>query len=153
MPDATPKPIRFERALTLDADVRAFACDETTDVDPAGTQRAVSVTSLAVGDGTNVAGSVVFAPEPIALAPGTTRDVAGNALGYYDPLTHDLALIAWRTGTIERAQILEKNFSIVARLTLVPGKTAHSLYAYESAETPEGARARLQQLAARANAP
>jgi len=135
-PDVLPAGARFTRQVTLAAGARAFALDEDVDFTPAGAnadveQRAVSVTSLAVGVTTNMTTQAVLAPEPVAFAAGTTIHVTGgHALGYYDAAGHDCATVAWRAGDVADATVEEQRFSIVVRLTLVPGRRTHLLFSY-----------------------
>jgi len=99
-PDVVPRGARFTREVTLAAGARAFALDEDFDPSAGGgagdsTQRAVSVTSLAVGATANMTTQTVLTPDATAFAAGSTLTVAhGNALGYYDAAGHDLASIA-----------------------------------------------------------
>ncbi len=148
-PDVVPRGARFTRELTLAAGDRAFALDEDfdlvdADADSSANQRAVSVTSLAVGATANMTTQAVLAPDPAAFTADSTRAVArGNALGYYDAADHDLATIAWRAGDVEVATIEEKRFSIVARLTLAPGRRAHLRFGYTREADAQAARSAL----------
>src|ERR1700680_4684091 len=149
-PDVVPAGARFERTITLAPDVRSFTVDERVtfkgDVIGFG-QRAVSVTSLAVGDSRKMTTQIVLAPDPSAFAADKTMTVGGNVLGFYDSKTHELATIAWRSGDVEDAKILERRYSIVTRLTLAPGLVARTAYGYYYADTLEAARAQLAKAA------
>jgi len=144
-PDVLPQGAVFERKVTLEAGARSFSVDER--FTPAGSvsssdvQRAVSVTSLSVGSGTNMATRHLFAPDDTVFAPLTMRAVtSGGALGYYDDTTHELATIAWRQGDVERAAVSERTYSVVARLGLAPGRVAHLRFGYEAAASLDAAR-------------
>jgi hypothetical protein len=78
--------------------------------------------------------------------------VSGNALGYYDRGTRELATIAWCPTDVENAAMLERQFSIIARLTLAPGRVARSRYGYENATSIEAARRALEAAGAAAAA-
>ncbi len=150
-PDVVPQGATFTRTLTLEPDARSFAMDETVVFggSPLQTevQRAVSVTSLAVGDTRQ---TVVLTPNVVVFAPLKTLAVTGDALGYYDPKTGDLATIAWRAGDIESAMVLTRQYSVVTRLTLAPAVTAHVVYGYASVLSLATAQARLAAAAAAA---
>ena len=145
-PDVVPAGARFERTVTLEADSRSFKMDERVtfkgDAARIG-QRAVSVTSLAVGDSRKMTTQIVLAPTPSPFAADKTLAVAGNVLGFYDTTTHELATIAWRPGDVEDAKILERHYSIVARLTLASGRVTRTAYGYYFVETLEAARVQL----------
>jgi len=149
-PDVVPAGARFERTVTLEPDARSFTMDERVafngDAARIG-QRAVSVTSLAIGDSRKMTTQVVLAAEPSPFAADKKLTVAGNALGFYDTKTHELATIAWRPGDVEEAKILERHYSIVTRLTLAPGRVARTAYGYYLADTLEAARAQLAKAA------
>jgi amino acid transporter len=144
-PDVVPSGARFSRTLTLLPQERAFTVDESVDFHGPGdtsAQRAVSVTSLSVGESRRPTMETqrVLIPNALPFAAMTTLHVSsGDALGYYDTETHEVATIAWRAGDVEDASILERRFSIVVRLTLARGHTAHTRYGYESATTLEEA--------------
>jgi hypothetical protein len=158
-PDVVPQGATFTRTLTLDRESRSFAMDESvafggSPIETEG-QRAVSVTSLAVGKtpapangATPALQTVVLTPEPVAFAPLQTLPVTGNALGYYDRATGDLATIAWRPADIESATVLTRQYSLVTRLTLAPAVTAHIVYGYTNAPSLAAARAKLATAAA-----
>ena len=149
-PDVVPAGAHFERTVTLEPDARTFRMDErvTFKGDAAGIgQRAVSVTSLAVGDSSKMDTQVVLTPSPSSFIADRALSVTGNALGFYDTKTHELATISWRPGDVEDAKILERHYSIVARLTLATGRTARIAYGYYFADSLERAGARLQEAA------
>jgi hypothetical protein len=86
----------------------------------------------------------VFSPESSAFAQeSNVRVTTGNALGYYDTATHELATVAWRPGDVESATIEERRLSIVVRLTLPLGRTAHVRYGSLLAADADAARATL----------
>jgi len=139
-PDVLPSGARFERTLTLAPFARAFDVDERVTFAPAAVplvaQRAVSVTSLAVGRPA-MTSQLVLAPAASAFKAGTTIAVHGvHALGYYDTQSHELATIAWRGDDVEAAAILERDYSIVVRLTLARDRTVHMRYGNEIAASP-----------------
>jgi len=146
-PDIVPNGARFERRVSLAANARAFDVTETADFHGPGdtaAQRAVSVTSLSVGSATTMQTEMLLVPDVQPFAPMTTVNVtSGNALGYYDTQTHELATIAWRAGDVEDATILGRRYSIVVRLTAARGHTTHTRYAYEFADSVEAARSSL----------
>ena len=150
-PDVVPAGAHFERTVTLEPDSHSFTMHErvtfTGDAVRIG-QRAVSVTSLAVGDTRKMTTQIVLAPTPSSFIADKTLAVAGNVLGFYDTTTHELAIIAWRPGDVEDAKILERHYSIITRLTLVPGRVARTAYGYYFAETLEAARAQLAETGA-----
>jgi amino acid transporter len=157
-PDVVPLGATFDRTVSLDPDVREFGVDESvafSSLDMLAGQRAVTVSSLAVGDTTKMTTQMVLrdgmAPAPFAA--DTTVAVPGNALGFYDSATKQLAVIAWRRGDIESATLLERKASIVARLTLSSVGTAHTLYACATASTIEAAQADLMEVEAHAQGP
>ncbi len=157
-PDVVPQGATFTRTLTLEPDARSFTMDESavfggSPLETAG-QRAVSVTSLAVGKTPAPANgaapalqTVMLTPDPVAFAPLQTLAVTGNALGYYDRTTGDLATIAWRSADIEYAKVLTRQYSLVARLTLAPSVTAHIVYGYANAPTLAAARTKVASAA------
>lgn len=143
-PDVLPNGARFERRLSLAPNARAFTVDERVQF-VAGpkalpAQRAVSVTSLAVGDG-DVSTQHVLAPDDRPFEANATLAVdSGRVLGYYDTATHRLATIAWRAGDVESAKILERDVSIVVRLTLARDRATHLRYGYAVVPTLAAAR-------------
>jgi amino acid transporter len=146
-PDVLPAGATFVRTIRLAAGSRAFDVDENVDFtslaagDP---QRAVSLTSLSVGDTSSVtAAQLVLAPEVSTFAAqSTVRVGAGHALGYYDPGSGDLATLAWHAGDVEDATILERDRSIVVRLTLA-ASGAHLRFGYARATSTSDASARV----------
>jgi hypothetical protein len=152
-PDVIPAGAKFVRTLRLEPGAREFSVEEQASFDGAPSeQRAVSVTSLEVGDTARTGTQVVLAPDPTNLSAGTALTVSGNALGYYDRGTRELATIAWCPTDVENAAILERQFSIIARLTLAPGRVARSRYGYENATSIEAARRALEAAGAAAAA-
>jgi len=146
-PDVLPHGATFSRVVEMDRGERAFALDEHIDFKHRkwdDRQRAVSVTSLSVGDtATAMTTQEVLAPEPSHFAKHTTLHViAGHVLGYYDTATHELATIAWRSGDVEDAAILEQDRSIVVRLTFATSEP-HVRFGYVSAASLDDASANL----------
>jgi hypothetical protein len=144
-PDVLPHGARFERSISLAPDARTFTVDETAsfmDNELFG-QRAVSVSSLTVGDATTMRSAFVLTPDPVPFTAHATLTVHGNALGFYDRDSQELATISWRPGDVENARILESEHSIVVRLTLEAAGTARIWYGYESAPSIEEARRML----------
>jgi hypothetical protein len=155
-PDVVPHGVEFSRVVTLEPGARAFTVDQAADfhgIAALDDQRAVSVASLAVGDTRAMTSQQVFSPLPSAFDAGTTMHVAGNALGLYDRTTHELATVAWRAGDVEDATILERQFSVVVRLTLVRDRTAHIRYGYDVADTSDAAGTLLRNADAAAQTP
>jgi len=146
-PDVVPSGARFTRTLALHAGARAFEAVVHAEVRGAATlpqQRAVSVTSLSVGDGTDMSTRHLLTSQDLPFTADTSRRVEReNAVGFYDDATHELATIAWRAGDVEEAALLERHFSLVARLTLArpDGRDgAHLRFGYERAPTLPAAR-------------
>ena len=152
--DVLPSGAHFERIVTLEPGARSFDVDERVAFNGAAAkirQRAVSVASLAVGDTTKMNTQILLTPNPAPFSAGkTVRVASGNALGFYDTATRELATIAWRPGDIEDAKILERKYSIVVRLTLAPDRIAHSSYGYWFEPSLVAAQTRLEDVAAAA---
>ncbi len=148
-PDVVPNGADFRRDVCLPPGARAFSVRETCVFAGAGAsdpQRAVSVTSLSVGDGTDMTTRRVLAPADAPFSANTTSRVAGgHALGFYDVASHELATIAWRAGDVEDAAVLEQQFSLVARLTLSRARPAQLRFGYETADDVAAARALLAE--------
>ena len=156
-PDVLPNGMMFERTIALEPDARAFEVDERATFASGSArldaQRAVSVSSLSVGNGSDMSTRRVLSPTPAAFAEGASVRVAvGNAVGLYDTATHELATIAWRPGDIDDATILERRYAIVVRLTLSRTHAARMRYGYTFAPDLEAAGAALDA-EARAVAP
>ena len=151
-PDVVPDGALFERTVTLEPAAGAFEVDErfephaSTDARTLAAQRAVSVTSLAAGDGASEPAESLLAPDPQPFAPGTTvRIAAGHAVGLFDAKRSELATVAWRADDIDDATVIEQRFSIVVRLTLARGRDAHLRFGcVEGAPTLDAARSALQ---------
>ncbi len=157
-PDVVPRGARFVKTLSLLPDARTLAVDETVSVAggaTARTQRAVSVESLAVGASTTMVTESVLAPDPAPFAGLGSVPLAAssNAFGFADAATHELVTVAWRAGDVEQASLLEQRWSLVARLTLAPGRTAHLQFGYTSAQSGAEAQTLLQRAAAAAQGP
>ncbi len=146
-PDVVPHGVTYDRTVALQTGAREFTLDERVtipDVQHVPRQRGVSVTSLSVGNGTNMATRRILAHDAASFSALTMHDVTkGHALGYYDTVTHELATLAWDSHSVERVQILERAYSIVARMTLANGRTAHIRFGYESAPSLRAAQAML----------
>ena len=144
-PDVVPSGATYDKRMTLAAGARSFDVAETFDLDASSTdsaQHGVSVSSLAVDCSTTTTDCVrLLSPEIAAFAPDTTIHITdGHALGLYSESTHRFATIAWRAGDIDDATVLEKRYSVLVRLTLARGKTAHMRYGYEMPATTDEAR-------------
>jgi amino acid transporter len=157
-PDVLPNGLSFERTIALAPGARAFDVEENTSFanGPAtlDAQRAVSVNSLSVGDGTDMSTRRILAPSPAPfVADASVRIAAGNVLGFYDTATHELATIAWRPSDVEDATILERRYSIVVRLTLSRTHAARLRYGYTFASDLSAASASLAVAAREAASP
>jgi hypothetical protein len=157
-PDVLPNGVSFERTIALEPNARAFDVEERASFARGSAsldaQRAVSVTSLSVGEGSDMSTRRILTPAPTAFAPeATVRVTAGNALGFYDTSTHELATVAWRPNDIEDATILERRYSIVVRLTLARARIARMRYGYTIAPDLAAAGAELDAAARDAAAP
>ena len=161
-PDVLPAGALFVRDFSLAPGARFFTVNEVVNfqgrLDDATAigQRAVSVTSLAVGDTRRMTTQVVLLPDPTPFRAGRTLEVTnGNALGFYDRVTHELATIAWHPGDIEKAGVSERNYSIVVRLTLALtlDRAARSTYGYWHEPSLAAAQARLRSVAALVEGP
>ncbi|MGH7747692.1 MAG: hypothetical protein ACREQ5_23475, partial [Candidatus Dormibacteria bacterium] len=156
-PDVLPHGARFDRTVRLEPHADAFTLREAVRFDGGlgslASQRAISVTSLAVGASRAMRTQRLLLATPSGFgaqpfAAGQTIDpVGGNALGLYDVATHELATIAWRAGDIERTQVIEQNHSIVVRSTEAPDREAHLRYGYTEAATVDTALRLLAQAA------
>ncbi len=146
-PDVVPHGASFVRDVSLAPDARSFDLVETAnvrDVAADEAQRAVSVTSLSVGDGADMTTRRLLIPQDVPFVADTTARVAsGNAFGFYDTKTHELATIAWRESDVAEVAILERRFSIVARLTLAAHAAAHVRFGYVIVRNVSDARAAL----------
>ena len=147
-PDVLPNGATFERTIALDPNSRAFDVAERASFarGPAAleAQRAVSVTSLSVGNGIDMSTRRILAPDASTFVAGSAVRVAsGNAFGYYDTATRELVTLAWRSADVEDATILERRYSIVARLTLAPDGVRRMRYEYTYARDIDAARAEL----------
>ncbi len=147
-PDVVPGGARFVRTLSLVPNARAAELEERAEFPgaaPSDPQRAVSVTSLSVGDGVDMSTRRVLAPADAPFAANDTLRVAGgNAVGFYDTATHELATIAWHAGDVERADIAERQDSLVVRLTLARGRSSHVRFGYDHPAGIAAARALLE---------
>jgi hypothetical protein len=112
-PDVVPHGAHFERIITLAPDARSFTVDQTVHFPDNQTfgQRAVCVTSLAAYR---------------ALA------AQGSALHFYDPDSHESVTVSWHAGDTEDARVLERDHSVVVRLTLAANRTARVTYGFDS---------------------
>jgi hypothetical protein len=141
----------FQRHVSLAPNVRTFSVDERVAFGASSAAptslRAVSVSSLAVGAAQDMRTAFLLLPESEPFAAQATRRVAGNAFGFYDAASGELATIAWHDADVERADILEEDYSVVVRLTLAPNRLAHVEYGYFKALTPAAARTQLDAAA------
>lgn len=143
--------VRFVHTVTLEPDARTFSLDERAlfgagETPPDG-RRAVSVSSLAVGAARDMHSVYLLLPEPELFVAHATRRVTGGAFGLYDADSGELATLAWRGESVEQADILEHDYSVVTRLTLAPGATSHLEYGYLRAPNLAAARAALDAAA------
>jgi amino acid transporter len=157
-PDVVPAGATFVKSVTLAPGARAFTLTEHVDFhgDPAAAaaQRAVSVNSLSVGAGTDMTTRRVLVPDDSPFLADTDVHVtAGHAIGFYDTATHELATLAWRAGDVEDAAVLERRFSLVARITLARDPIARLRFGYDVAPDVAGARALVAAADAAAQVP
>ena len=158
-PDVVPRGATFERTVTLEPDTSTFAVDQRVtfpgaDGAPGAGQRAISLSSLAVGDPRATAPWVTITPESRAFLPGESLTVSdGHALGLYDPASRELVIAAWRADGVEQAGLELRTDSVVSRLVLVPDRTAHMVYSFDHASDAEHARARLRTVDEAAQTP
>jgi hypothetical protein len=159
-PDVVPAGATFVKSVTLAPGSRAFTLTERVEFhgDPApaaaSAQRAVSVNSLSVGAGTDMTTRRVLVPDDVPFLADTTVHVsAGHAIGFYDTATHELATLAWRADDVEDATVLERRFSLVARITLARERNARLRFAYEVAADVAAARALVAAADAAAQMP
>ncbi|MBV9102931.1 MAG: hypothetical protein JO060_05020 [Candidatus Eremiobacteraeota bacterium] len=107
----------------------------------------MSISSLAVGDPRNMTTQMTLDPVPQTFVAGTTRPITqGDAVGFYDTQTGDLATIAWRSGDVTAATLEERADSVVVRLVLATARTVRITYSYENAATSDAAARRLKAL-------
>jgi hypothetical protein len=156
-PDVLPHGATFTRTVSMRPSERAFELREHVDDKGAATddpQRAVSVTSLSVGDTSKpMTTQRILAPEVSNFTAETTFHVqSGHAFGYYDSATGELATVAWHAGDIADAAILEQDHSIVVRLTFA-ASDARVRFGYENATSPDDAAHKLSEAEAAAQAP
>ncbi|MBC5809685.1 MAG: amino acid permease [Candidatus Eremiobacteraeota bacterium] len=157
-PDVLPGGAHFERTLTLEPDQRWFSVDERVQFSGdalAIGQRAVSVTSLAVGNARRVQTQRLLSSlSRLAETGGSVEPedlwtgVPANTFGYYDTETHELATVAWRPDDVEEARVFNHPYSVLGRLTLAPGRVSHTTYGYFFADSVDAAKRQLVQSAA-----
>ncbi len=151
-PDVLPAGAVFTRTLTLDpgSDELAVTAQAQFPGDASGRQRALSVTSLAVGASAGGGDWYVIdgsAAQP--FAPQTALEIPpSGALGFYDATSGTLATLVWDAASVERATVAQKTFSLVSTLQLAPG-TAHLRLACTAAATVDDA---VRAVAARRDA-
>jgi hypothetical protein len=151
-PDAYPQGARFERTLSLAPRARCFSADLRNGFlgtgELARKQRAVSVTSLAVGDVR--APRALFLTErrarPLAKLEEATLPAGARALGLFDTVSHELALVAW-SGTREPITVAGRSASLLIRIAQTPGVTTHLAFGYEHARTARAAAERTRAFA------
>lgn len=150
-PDAYPQGARFSRLLSLEAHARCFTADLTSRFEGTGElarrQRAVSVTSLAVGN--------VRAPQawllsdrvrPLAKLATQTLSRPQHALGLFDPASHELALVAW-SASREPVTLAGRTNSLLLRIAETPGSTTRLAFAYERTGSLAAANERMRTFA------
>jgi len=147
-PDVVPGGARFVRTVSLAPSARAAVLEERAEFPgaaPSDPQRAVSVTSLSVGDGSDMSTRRLLAPGVAPFVANQTSSVAhGDAVGFYDTATHELATIAWRAGDVERADVSQQRYSLVVRLTLSRERASRVRFGYERAGDLTAARNLLE---------
>jgi Glycosyl hydrolases family 35 len=109
-PDVLPHGAHFERTITLLPNARFFTVDQTASFpgNEVFGQRAVSVTSLTMGN--------------------ATHTVSANSVHLYNADTRESATIAWKPGDVWETRVSNGEHSIVVRLTFTLGRTAHIIY-------------------------
>jgi hypothetical protein len=150
-PDAYPQGARFERTLSLAPHARCFSADlRNRFVGPgalARKQRAVSVTSLAVGDvRAPHALLVTDRARPLAALDTATLPARVRALGLFDTTSHELALVTW-SGSREPIRLIGRTNSLLVRIAQTPGVTTRLAFGYEHVRTAEAATERTRAFA------
>ena len=168
-PDAYPHGAHFERTLALEPHARCFTADLTNrfyardrvigDTGTSGPaalreraglarqQRAVSVTSLAVGDlRVPSAWLITSDARHLATFAGATLPVRQHALGLFAPGSGELALVAW-PASAQPVTAIGRTNSLLVRIAQAPGTTTRLAFAYERARTTREALARTQAFA------
>jgi hypothetical protein len=115
-------------------------------------QRAVTVSSLAVGDAHTAGSAVLLTLDGFSLQTvraDAARSIGGNILGLYDDVSHELATIAWPSGDVKKAEVARREHSLVARLTLSLKQSVRTTYGYYTVENEIAARALLKKLASK----
>ncbi len=150
-PDAYPSGAHFDRRIALRPHARCFAADLTNRFDGsselAARQRAVSVTSLAVGN-LRAPRALVVLDRPYALASAATRSLpqSQHSLALFDPATHELALVAW-SASREPVTLSGHTNSLLLRIAQAPRVTSRLSFAYEFAPNLQRAMARTSAFA------
>ena len=150
-PDAYPQGARFSRTLVLRARARCFTADLTDRFIGTGAlaqrQRAVSVTSLAVGNARAPHGWVLAdRARPLARVDTETLPLARHTLGLFDTASHELALVAW-SASREPVTLAGRTNSMLVRIAEAPGSTTRLTFAYERARTLAAATGRVRAFA------
>ena len=149
-PDVVPAGARFSRTIALRRGARSFDAVVRATFPEVATlplQRAVSVTSIAVGNaGTDAKSLHLLVPTDAGFVADTILHVdRGHVFGFYDDLTGELAVVSWRPGDVEDTALDVRRVAIVTRMRLAPlaaaNGGAHLRFGYEFAGSLEGARA------------
>ena len=149
-PDVVPGGARFSRTIALRRGARSFdvlARATFPEVATLPLQRAVSVTSIAVGNaGADAKTLHLLVPTDAGFPAETIVHVdRGHAFGFYDDLTGELAVVSWRPGDVEDTALDVRRSAIVTRMRLAPlaaaNGGAHLRFGYEFAGSLDAARA------------
>lgn len=133
-PDAYPDGAHFSRTLALEPHESCFEADLANSFDGtselARRQRAVSVTSLAVGD-PRAPHAALVTDRAQSLAAFETQTLAPErrSLGLFDPVTHELALVAWRDA--DSVTLASRKNSLLVRIAQAAGTTTRIAFGYE----------------------
>jgi hypothetical protein len=107
-PDVVPNGARFERTLAIRANEPGFTLVERVTFGPApgaGAQRAVRYDSFDTRRAT------------------TLDEHAAGSVAFFYPAARTVAIVAWRRGEVEDAQLIPERTSTVLRLQFAPGES------------------------------
>jgi hypothetical protein len=126
-PDVVPAGAAFERRIALEPRASAF-----------------TVTAhVTFGAGEGVAGQRAVRYDSFDTRGATVLDErADGAVGIFDPVMKQVAIVAWPPGEVEAAQLMAEQTSTVLRLQFAPGETT-TRYAIDPAADADTARAML----------
>jgi hypothetical protein len=150
-PDAYPRGARFERTLALAPRSRCFTATLSNRFDGtsslAARQRAVSVTSLAVGDLRTPRALLLTArAQPLAAVETMVVPPAQHGLGLFAASSGELALAAW-SGSAESVTVSSRTNSILLRVAAARGTATELAFGYERARDAHAALVRTNQFA------